>query len=214
MMGIELSWLGLAAAILVLPQPQYAQRWVNIQADGTQSDSVKPTLAEKSPIIRLLKQATAKLGGERISPAQYLANAAAMDLLSASIRMGLPVSSALRAVAPISGEAAPQLMLVARSVELGADATTSWAPLADVAGWSGIGRLAGRSAQSGAALAQGIADIAVQQRTAAGDAAEAAAERAGVLIAGPLALCFLPAFVMLGLVPAVIGLAGAMELSW
>ncbi len=32
--------------------------------------------------------------------------------------------------------------------------------------------------------------------------------RAGVLIAGPLGLCFLPAFVLLGVVPVVAGLAG------
>jgi pilus assembly protein TadC len=36
----------------------------------------------------------------------------------------------------------------------------------------------------------------------------AAAERAGVLIAGPLWLCFLPAFVCLGIVPVIAGLAG------
>ena len=45
---------------------------------------------------------------------------------------------------------------------------------------------------------------------AAGDAAEATAERAGVLIAGPLALCFLPAFVVLGLLPTIAGLAESM----
>ena len=38
--------------------------------------------------------------------------------------------------------------------------------------------------------------------------AAAAAERAGVLIAGPLGLCFLPAFICVGVVPVVIGLAG------
>ena len=48
------------------------------------------------------------------------------------------------------------------------------------------------------------------RRAAAGDAAEATAERAGVLIAGPLALCFLPAFVVLGLIPTIAGLAGTM----
>ena len=39
-------------------------------------------------------------------------------------------------------------------------------------------------------------------------AAAAAAERARVLIAGPFGLCFLPAFVCLGIVPVVAGLAG------
>jgi hypothetical protein len=38
--------------------------------------------------------------------------------------------------------------------------------------------------------------------------AAATAERAAVLIAGPLGLCFLPAFVCLGIVPVVAGLAG------
>ena len=42
----------------------------------------------------------------------------------------------------------------------------------------------------------------------AADAARAAAERASVLIAGPLGLCYLPAFVCLGIVPVVVGLAG------
>ena len=42
------------------------------------------------------------------------------------------------------------------------------------------------------------------------DAAVATAERAGVLIAAPLALCFLPAFMLLGLVPVVVGLGRTM----
>ena len=39
-------------------------------------------------------------------------------------------------------------------------------------------------------------------------AAEQAARRVGVLAVAPLGLCFLPAFVLLGVVPVVIGLAG------
>ena len=69
-------------------------------------------------------------------------------------------------------------------------------------------RLARRSASSGSALAQGVAELAEQSRQDATHAADAAAERASVLIAGPLGLCFLPAFVCLGIVPVVVGLAG------
>ena len=69
-------------------------------------------------------------------------------------------------------------------------------------------RLARRSAASGTALAQGVTDLADQSRLDAGDAARAAAERAAVLIAGPLGLCYLPAFLCLGIVPVVVGLAG------
>ncbi|ORB82442.1 hypothetical protein B1T49_27950, partial [Mycobacterium persicum] len=52
------------------------------------------------------------------------------------------------------------------------------------------------------------APLAAQSRQDAAHAATAGAQQAGVLIAGPLGLCFLPAFVCLGLVPVVAGLAG------
>jgi hypothetical protein len=58
-----------------------------------------------------------------------------------------------------------------------------------------------------AALAQGVAELAAQSRHDAADSAGAAAERASVLIAGPLGLCYLPAFLCLGIVPVVAGLA-------
>jgi hypothetical protein len=51
-------------------------------------------------------------------------------------------------------------------------------------------RLARRSASSGAALAGGVAELADQSRHDAAHTAAAAAERARVLIAGPLGLCF------------------------
>jgi pilus assembly protein TadC len=72
----------------------------------------------------------------------------------------------------------------------------------------GLLRLARRSASSGTALAQGVAELADQSRHDAADEASAAAERAAVLIAGPLGLCYLPAFVCLGIVRVVAGLAG------
>ena len=50
--------------------------------------------------------------------------------------------------------------------------------------------------------------MATQTREEAADAARAAAERASVLIAAPLGLCYLPAFLCLGIVPVIAGLAG------
>ena len=94
---------------------------------------------------------------------------------------------------------------------LGADPATAWSnPVrcrVDNHG-EALLRLARRSASSGTALAQGVAELADQSRHDAADAAGAAAERASVLIAGPLGLCYLPAFVCLGIVPVVAGLAG------
>jgi pilus assembly protein TadC len=52
-----------------------------------------------------------------------------------------------------------------------------------------------------------MSELAQESRCAAENAAAASAERAGVLISGPLGLCFLPAFICLGIVPVVVGLA-------
>ncbi|WP_174555457.1 type II secretion system F family protein, partial [Nocardia xishanensis] len=71
-----------------------------------------------------------------------------------------------------------------------------------------LARMARRSARSGASLAVAVGELADQHRRAVEDAAAARAERAGVLVGGPLGLCFLPAFLCLGIVPVVIGLAG------
>ena len=70
-------------------------------------------------------------------------------------------------------------------------------------------RLARRSAASGAALADAVSPDSPHN---AGRTPRTPPPRPlsapGVLIAGPLGLCFLPAFVCLGIVPVVAGLAG------
>ena len=121
-------------------------------------------------------------------------------------------SPALRQVSPTC--APPRLgALLRRASDLlamGADPDTAWqAPEGhEPDGCEALSRLARRSASSGSALAHGVAELAEQSRQDARHTAAAAAERAGVLIAGPLGLCFLPAFVCLGIVPVVAGLAG------
>ena len=110
--------------------------------------------------------------------------------------------------------APPQLgALLRRAADLlamGADPDTAWHAREGVEpdGCEALSRLARRSASSGSALAHGIAELAEQSRQNARHTAAAAAERAGVLMAGPLGLCFLPAFICLGIVPVVAGLAG------
>ncbi|MEV4126845.1 type II secretion system F family protein [Nocardia sp. NPDC049707] len=151
--------------------------------------------------------------GTNIDP---LTVASVFDLLAACLRAGLPMASAARAVAssapPALGAA---LRKAADLLALGADAATAWDQVArDGAGQPGaeevdsLARMAKRSARSGASLATAIGELADQHRSGVEDAAAARAERAGVLIGGPLGLCFLPAFVCLGIVPVVIGLAG------
>jgi len=138
-----------------------------------------------------------------------LAVASSLDVFAACLTSGMAVATAAAATGP----SAPQplagvLVRAADLLTLGADPVTAWTgPTADQR-VEALLRLARRSASSGTALAQGVAELAEQSRLDAGDAAQAAAERASVLIAGPLGLCYLPAFLCLGIVPVVVGLAG------
>jgi len=141
-----------------------------------------------------------------------LALASTLDVLAVCLAAGMAVPTAAAAAAP---SAPPKLARVLRRaadlLALGADPAVAWAVSPDSAPDAQIDallRLARRSASSGAALAGAVAELADQSRHDALHAAAAAAERAGVLIAAPLGLCFLPAFFCLGIVPVVAGLAG------
>jgi pilus assembly protein TadC len=140
-----------------------------------------------------------------------LAVASSLDVFAACLTSGMAVASAAAATGPSApGRLAGVLVRAADLLALGADPATAWsdADLRGDARLTALVRLARRSASSGTALAQGVAELAEQSRLDAGDEARAAAERASVLIAGPLGLCYLPAFICLGIVPVVVGLAG------
>ena len=150
-----------------------------------------------------------RFGGEHPEQVDPLAVAGTLDLLAACLRSGLPVATAVAAVAASAPErVASALRQAGDLLVLGAEPEVAWAAAAAEPATEPLARLARRSARSGASLAAGVAELAGQQRAAAEDTAAAAAERAGVLVTGPLGLCFLPAFLCLGVVPVVLGLAG------
>jgi pilus assembly protein TadC len=143
-----------------------------------------------------------------------LAVASGLDVFAVCLTAGMAVSAAAAAAAASAPEKLARLLRRAADLlALGAEPAVAWTmpPESDGAADAQVDallRLARRSASSGAALAEGVAELADQCRQDAARAADAAAERAGVLIAGPLGLCFLPAFVCLGIAPVVAGLAG------
>jgi pilus assembly protein TadC len=152
---------------------------------------------------------------QRVRGPDPLAVASSLDVLAVCLAAGMAVSTAAAATAP---SAPPLLARVLRRaadlLALGADPAVAWAAPPDQPASSvdpqidALLRLARRSSVSGVALAEAVAALAAQCRQDAAHTAAAAAERAGVLIAGPLGLCFLPAFVCLGIIPVVAGLAG------
>jgi pilus assembly protein TadC len=133
----------------------------------------------------------------------------AADLLAVALRGGAPTHQAAAAVADaLPGSLGDRLARVARVLGLGGSPAEAWAELAPVAGADRLVRAAVRSAEHGSALANALGRLAGDLRADRAIAAEAAARRAGVLIVLPLGLCFLPAFVLAGLVPVIVALLG------
>ncbi|MDN5858408.1 MAG: type II secretion system F family protein [Pseudonocardia sp.] len=141
--------------------------------------------------------------------------AACWELLGVCLRAGMPVAAAVAAGAePLSGPAGARLRRVAGLLALGADPSEAWQTVTAAPALAGFARAAARSAGTGAALADAATAEAARIRAAVADSAQARAQRAAVMITGPLGLCFLPAFLVLGIGPVVIGLADAVLAQW
>ncbi|NJP31223.1 type II secretion system F family protein [Micromonospora thermarum] len=133
----------------------------------------------------------------------------AADLLASAMRAGAPVDRSVLAVAEaLESPLGERLARVGRLLRLGADPTEAWSSLGPVPGAERLTAAALRSATSGAALAGALTRLADDLRADRATAAEAAARRAGVLIVLPLGLCFLPAFILAGLVPVIVAVLG------
>jgi pilus assembly protein TadC len=70
-----------------------------------------------------------------------------------------------------------------------------------------LSRAMSRAAQSGAPVADVLTRLADDAREALRAESVASARRVGVMAVAPLGLCFLPAFVLLGIIPVIAGLA-------
>jgi len=140
--------------------------------------------------------------------ADPLALAAGWDLLAAGMRAGLPVSVTVRAVSEeLDGAAARVLREVADHLALGSDPVTAWEPALAHPDTAELARAARRTARTGSGLAAMSADLAAQSRSAVDERSQARAQRAAVWISAPLGLCFLPAFLCLGVIPVIAGMA-------
>lgn len=132
------------------------------------------------------------------------------DLLAGCLVSWCAPATAAEAVAGAIGEPmAARLAEVAADLRMGGDAEESWARFGADPVLAPLGRCLLRASASGAPPAAGLARLAEGCRAEAATAAQGRARRAGVLATAPLGLCFLPAFVLIGVVPVVTGLAGS-----
>jgi Flp pilus assembly protein TadB len=132
-----------------------------------------------------------------------------VGLLAAAVRGGLPPADGLALVcAALPGPASDALTALPPRILLGVDPAEVWASLeGDLAP---LGRTLSRSARTGAPVAEALDRLAGELAAHARAEREDAARRVGVQAAVPLGLCLLPAFLLLGIVPVVAGLVGAL----
>lgn len=155
-----------------------------------------------APLRRLVRPKTPRDGpGKQPAPLDVAAD---LELFAACVEAGLSVREALAGVASTSACAAwkeaATLLGVGAPLAAAMDVLRAQPQLEDLAG------LLELSGESGAAIAAGCHRLVETLRAEATAHATARAERAGVFIALPLAVCFLPAFIVLGLVPVILSL--------
>lgn len=158
----------------------------------------------------------ARLGEEPHVAAQEAAKAAeavrqlplAADLLAACISVGAGPREAAEAVGEsLGGPVGEQLARTAAEIRLGGDPAVAWGRFGEIPGAATLARCLFRAGATGAPAAEPVSRLAEAMRAERSSEAVARAQRAGVLITAPVGLCFLPAFLTVGVAPVVIGLA-------
>jgi pilus assembly protein TadC len=148
-------------------------------------------------------------GREEISPDDV---PMVLDLVGGCLAAGVSWPDALAAAARVSGGAlGVACAQAAAALRSGAPAEEAYAGWLDVAPLAPAARSALRTARSGAATADELHRTAARLRAQRRAEAQQRVRRASVWLVVPLGLCFLPAFVLLSVVPLVIGLVPALR---
>ena len=135
-----------------------------------------------------------------------------LDLVAGCLAAGVGWPDSLDAAAKASGgEVGFACAQVASALRCGAPPEEAYAGWLTVAALSPAARSALRTARSGAAAADELHRTAARLRAHRRSEAQHRVRRASVWLVVPLGLCFLPAFVLLAVVPIVIGLVPALH---
>ncbi|HZF86925.1 type II secretion system F family protein [Streptomyces sp.] len=133
----------------------------------------------------------------------------AADLVAACVAAGAaPVTAAHAVGEALGGPVGQALARGAAEVRLGGEPGEAWRALGAIPGADGLARLLERADVSGLPAAGPAARLAADARAGWARAATVRARRAAVLVTAPVGLCFLPAFLAVGVLPVVIGMAG------
>jgi Flp pilus assembly protein TadB len=129
------------------------------------------------------------------------------ELMAACLAAGSGPWQAADAVGrSLGGPMGVRLVRAATELRLGADPAVAWGRFAALPGSEGFARCMERAETSGVPAAEPVTRFAGELRARQARLAAARARRAAVLVTAPLGLCFLPAFLAIGVAPVVIGL--------
>jgi pilus assembly protein TadC len=132
----------------------------------------------------------------------------ATDLLAACLASGASPPAALATVGrAVGGALGSRLERLSSVLLLGADPAAAWRSLASHPELGRVARAVVRSLDTGAPVAPALERAARDLRARRRSTAEAAARAVAVKAVAPLGLCFLPAFLLVGIVPTVWGMA-------
>jgi len=143
-----------------------------------------------------------------------VAGLVAVDILAATLRAGLPIPAALQATAQAwSGPTGEALARAGRSLAAGQSWEQAWPPAPPGSVIAGIERALGLGWRNGVRCSPLLATVKTTVLRAERLRGQKAAARLGVSLMAPLGLCYLPAFMALGLAPLVISLASGLSLN-
>ncbi|MDR1430644.1 MAG: type II secretion system F family protein [Propionibacteriaceae bacterium] len=134
------------------------------------------------------------------------------ELLAVCLDAGLPLRNAVRCLLPLfTGPIHAALAQVDARVRLGTDEALAWSELRGEPGWGELADELSRSAASGIGISQAVRGLGASARAATAAQAHERARSVGVRSVLPLMVCFLPAFMLLGIVPIIGGVIAELQ---
>jgi pilus assembly protein TadC len=132
-----------------------------------------------------------------------------LELLAAAMQAGLPLRGAVREVAAVTqGPLAEDLKGVLSSIDLGTPDADAWRGLRDHPVLGRVSIDLARSVDSGTMVVAALRRHAQLARRDRQGALEARAKTVGVRSVPPLMICFVPAFLLICVVPIVVSAIG------
>ena len=129
----------------------------------------------------------------------------ALELMAACLGAGLPARSACAAVVKcFDGPVADDLGQVLASLQLGVGDAAAWRSIHDHPQLGLAATDLARSVESGTSMVEGLRHHAAAAREARRGALQVRARAVGVRSVAPMMGCFIPSFMLLGVVPSVI----------